>query len=54
MLEFVIDKNPPIVQSNSDLVLVGFDDHMHQVHGSRNRVARRQAVRSNCMDDFGL
>ena len=35
VIELVIDDNPPIVQSNSDLVLVGFDEYMHQVHGSR-------------------
>ena len=54
VLEFVIYENPPIVQSNNDLVLVGFDESMHQVHGSRTRVPRRRTVRSNCMDDFGL
>ena len=29
-----------------------FDDHMHQVHGSRTRVPRSRTVRSNRMDDF--
>ena len=54
VIEFVIDKNPPIVQSNSDLVLVGFDEYMHQVHGSRTHIPRRRTFRSNHMDDFGL
>ena len=54
VLEFVIDDNTPILQSNSDLVLVGFDEYMYQVHGSINRVPRRQTVWSHHMDDLGL
>ena len=42
------------MQSNNDLVLVGFDESMHQVHGSRTRVPRRRTVKANRMDDFGL
>ena len=36
------------------MVLVGFDECMPQVHGSRTRFPRRQTVRSNRIDDFGL
>ena len=54
VLEFFKDDNPPIVHSNIYLVLVGFDEYMHQEHGSITRVPRRRTVRSNCMDDFGL
>ena len=43
-----------MVQSNNDLVLAGFDDGMHQVHGSRTQVPRRRTVRENRMDSFGL
>ena len=42
------------MHSNIYLVLVGFDEYMHQEHGSITRVPRRRTVRSNCMDDFGL
>lgn len=56
VLEYVVeggDNAKPIVQrSNTDLILTGFDDHMHQVHGSRTRVPRSRTVRSNRMDDF--
>ena len=54
VIEFVIEDNPTIMQSNSDSVLVGFDDYMHQVHGSRTSVPRRRTVQSNHMGDFGL
>ena len=50
ILEYVIageDSAIPIVSSNSDLIYVGFDDNMHQVHGSRTRVPRRRTIRSN-------
>ena len=50
ILEYVVaggDNAIPIVSSNSDLIYVGFDDNMHQVHGSRTRVPRRRTIRSN-------
>ena len=54
MLEYVAYTGAPVVQRNSDLVYAGFDEYMHQVHGSRIRVPRRRTVRSNRIDDFGL
>ena len=52
--EHALDTTLPVVQSNCELVLAGFDDQMHQVHGSRTRVPRRRTVWSNHMDSFGL
>ena len=46
------DNATPIFQSNKDLILTEFDEHMHQVFGSRTRVPRRRTVKSNQMDDF--
>ena len=54
MLEYVVETNPPIVQSNSEIVLSGFDDHMHQVHGSKMHVPSPQTLHSNWMDMIGL
>ena len=38
MIEYVVDDTAPIVQSNNDLVLSGFDNRMHQVHGLRTHI----------------
>ncbi len=46
------DSAQPVIQGNRDLILTGFDDHMHQVFGSRTRVPCRCTVRSNQMEDF--
>eukprot|EP00957_Ditylum_brightwellii_P184034 14018628-Ditylum_brightwellii.AAC.1 len=42
----------PLVQSNRDLILTGFDKHMHQVLGMRTRAPRQRTIRSNRMEDF--
>ena len=44
VLEYVVYTGAPVVQSNSDLVYAGFDEYMHQVHGSRILVPRRRTV----------
>ena len=54
VLDYVIDTNMPVVQSNCEFVLAGFHDLMHQVHGSRTCVPTRRTVRSNYMDELGL
>ena len=36
------------------MFLVGFDEYMHQVHGSRTHVPIRRKIRSNRMNNFGL
>ena len=41
VLEYVVeggDNTKSIVQSNQDLTLTGFDEHMHQVIGTRTSV----------------
>ena len=40
------------MKSNRDVILTDFDEHMHQVFGSRTRVPCCRNVRSNQMDDF--
>ena len=55
ILEYIVeggDNAHPIVQSNRDLILTGFDKHIHQVIGTRTRAPRQQTVRSNRMQDF--
>ena len=47
-------KNLPIVQSNSEMGLGGFGDHMHQAHCSKQFVPRPRTLRSNQMYVFGL
>jgi serine/threonine-protein kinase RIO1 len=46
------DNAQPIVQSNNKLSLTGFDEHMHQVFGTRTCVPRQRSVRSNRLEDF--
>ena len=55
VLEYVIeggDNAKSIIQSNQDLILTGFDEHMHQVIGRRTRAPRQRTVRSNRNEDF--
>ena len=54
-LEYAIeggDNAQTFVQSNKDLVLTGFDDHMHQVIGARTHARRQQTVQSNRLEGF--
>ena len=54
-LEYIVEggeNTKPFVMSNDSLLLVGFDDDMHQVLGTRVRAPRRRTVRSNQNDDF--
>ena len=41
VLEYIVYTGAPVVQSNIYLVYSGFDEYMHQVHGSRIQVPRR-------------
>ncbi len=55
VLEYIIEDGEdtkPLVQSNKDLILTGFDKNMHQVYGARACVTRQHSVRSSRMDDF--
>ncbi len=55
VLEYIIEDGEvakPLVQSNKDLILTGFDKNMHQVYGTRAHVPRQCLVRSSRMDDF--
>ena len=54
-LEYAIeggDNAQTFVQSNKDLVLTGFDDHMHQVIGARTHAPRQRTVQSNRLEGF--
>ena len=49
--EYVLEANPPCVQTNCELVLADFD--MHQVTGRVTCVPRTRSVRAHHMDAFG-
>jgi hypothetical protein len=47
VLEYIIEDREdakPLVQSNKDLILTGFDKNMRQVYGTRARVPRQCSV----------
>ena len=50
--EYVLEANPPCVQTKCELVLADFD--MHQLTGRVTRVPRTRTVRAHHMDTFGL
>ena len=50
--EYVLEANPPCVQTNCELVLADFD--MHQLTGPVTCVPRTPTVRAHHMDTCGL
>ena len=45
-IQSIVETNPPIVQSNSEVVLSGFSDHMYQVQSSTSCVSRPRTLHS--------
>ena len=54
IIEHVVEGNVSVVQSNCELVLVGFDDVMHQVQGTMTWAPRYHTICSSYINTLEL